>query len=488
VALSKQLSDDAIRLINYLSFKADCAREQEENPITLDMEAVNVHYNTLDTLQREKVEQLSAVMPKKPIVKSVTRPKNLYKKDGTLSSHGERWFELLQEQKLPSATVGPVNVVTGYQEGNPNSHEQVKDFLHSLGWKPATFKFVKDKEAGEERKIEQVRRDAELCPSVTALIDDHPQLQVLEDLSVIQHRLGIFKSYIAGQANGKAKATVAGITNTMRFKHGKPFVNMPGVNKPWGSEIRGSMIAPEGYVFIGADLVSLEDTTRRHYIQPLDPAYVASMDQPGWDSHLQIAILAGKITQDDYDFYRDNKDKDDLSEGDKERISRISKVRKKAKVVTYSAMYGVGAAKLAREIQSTKEEAQQLLDGFWKLNWAIRAFSEKSEVKVTGSFMWVKNKVSGFWINLRTEKDVWSSINQSTGVYVFDTWLALCRKLGLVSVGQWHDEALFLVKEDEVDRSVSLLYEAIKRTNDKLKLNVEIAIDHKVGRSYAEVH
>jgi hypothetical protein len=50
-------------------------------------------------------------------------------------------------------------------------------------------------------------------------------------------------------------------------------------------------------------MVSLEDTTKRHYIQPLDPDYVESMSVPGFDPHLTLSLLAGRITQEEYDFY-----------------------------------------------------------------------------------------------------------------------------------------------------------------------------------------
>ena len=86
----------------------------------------------------------------------------------------------------------------------------------------------------------------------------------------------------------------------------KPLVNLPGVDKPWGKEIRGCLIAPEGYTLCGSDMVSLEDTTKRHYMQPLDPDYVAEMSLDGFDPHLSLAVFAGAITQAEYDFYVEN--------------------------------------------------------------------------------------------------------------------------------------------------------------------------------------
>lgn len=168
--------------------------------------------------------------------------------------------------------------------------------------------------------------------------------------------------------------------------------------------------------------------------------------------------------------------------------NHLKAIRKKAKVVSYSAMYGIGAAKLARSLDIPKSEAQTLLDGFWKLNWATKVVAEKAEVKVVGPFMWVKNPVSGFWINLRTEKDVWSSLNQSTGVYAFDTWLYYVREQGVVVNFQMHDEkGSYLPDGNEEDHKKKLLL-AIEKTNQKLKLNVQLGVDVQFGDNYAETH
>jgi hypothetical protein len=80
-------------------------------------------------------------------------------------------------------------------------------------------------------------------------------------------------------------------------------VNLPSVDKPYGDVIRGVLTCPDGYVLAGADMTSLEDTTKRHYMKPLDPDYVEEMSQEGFDPHLSLAVYAGDLTKDEYDFY-----------------------------------------------------------------------------------------------------------------------------------------------------------------------------------------
>jgi len=111
----------------------DCLREQEANPLTLDVAKCESYLDQLETMKKEKVEALKKAMPKNTITKKKEKPKVVYKKDGSLSSHGMKWFETLRELKLPEDTCGPVTIIDGYEDGNPNSSDQVKSWLFSLG-------------------------------------------------------------------------------------------------------------------------------------------------------------------------------------------------------------------------------------------------------------------------------------------------------------------------------------------------------------------
>lgn len=170
-------------------------------------------------------------------------------------------------------------------------------------------------------------------------------------------------------------------------------------------------------------------------------------------------------------------------------IKRIKTLRKPAKVTNYSSLYGVGKKKLARTTGLSEAEAQHLLDAFWEMNWSIKAVSEKAETKVLkdGS-LWVKNPVSGFWHNLRNAKDVWSTLNQSTGVYVFDNWLAIIIQSGIPVIMQYHDEVLTYIPREEKDQAFAKFAEADRRLNQKLQLNVPVGSDYKSGTNYADVH
>lgn len=474
---SGDLSQKALKLIRYLSFKMDCLREQEANPLTIDVAKAKENYDRLLVEFESKVENLTKTMPPVPVVVKKAKPKVMFKKDGSLSVAGENWVALLRQKGLPKDHKDPIEVIKEYKEPNPKSTQQVKDWLYTLGWKPRTYKYVRDKSPGKERKIEQVRKDGELCESVLDLVDKEPALKELEGMTILQHRLGILKNFFTmPDDHGMLPASAGGFTNTLRLQHRNPIVNLPGVDKPYGKEIRECIVAPEGKVLCGADVGSLEAKTKMHYMKPHDSDYVEEMSQPGFDEHLNLAQFAGAVTEEEISQHKDNK-------------IDLTPIRKKYKATNYSAVYGVGKAKLARELGISVKEAGKLLTAYWQRNWSVKKVSEEQYVKkLKDGSMWLLNPLSGFYHSLRYEKDIFSTLNQSTGVYVFDAWVLHCRCMGIIIQGQIHDEIFFSCPQNNKKITEGLLHKAMEMTNGKLKLNVNISIDVKFGPTYASVH
>ena len=230
-------------------------------------------------------------------------------------------------------------------------------------------------------------------------------------------------------------------------------------------------------VLCGADVSSLESCTKRHLMWDYDPDYVTEMSKEGFDEHLDLAKHAGKVTQEDIDKY---------ARGD---APELKPLRSKFKATNYSAIYGVGAPKLARETGMTRREAEELLKAYWGRNWAVEKLSKDQYVKtLKDGSMWLKNPVSGFYYSLRHDKDRFSTLNQGLGVYIFDLWVANMRKLGVHPQAQMHDEVLFSLPKGQEKQTEEKLREAMKKVNETLKLNVTVGIDVEFGGSYASVH
>ena len=348
----KPLHDDAWRYIEYLNFKMQCAADQEELRWKVDVPKAKALLEELETIEKEKHAELTKAMPKKVIFKAVNRPAEdgKWKKDGSMSV---KWvkFEEKRKANCQPEDVQTFNVIVGYEDGNPGSHVQVKDWLYSLGWQPCTFKY------DDGRAIPQVREEGELTDSVVRLAEVDPAVSVLEGLSIVQHRMTVVKGFLeALDEDGYVFAGTHGFTNTLRFKHVKPLANLPGVDKAYGKEIRGLLIAPEGYVLCGSDMDSLEQNTKMHYMTPYDPEYVDTQQTEGFDAHLDLAKFAGAVTQEDIDQHN--------------KTGSLKGLRKNYKVTNYSATYGIKPLGLSRRGGFSVADAEKLLTAFWERNWA----------------------------------------------------------------------------------------------------------------------
>lgn len=504
---------DRQRIINYLNFKMDCLREQEEVKIKIDIPLLEKSLNELENMYNEKYNILKSVMPGVAKYKVRKCPKNMYKANGHLSAKGKEWLDLLREQGFADNYDKDIKIFDRYEEPNPTSTTQIKEWLYSLGWKPDVFNEVKNKKTNTSKEVEQIYNDKkELNESVKELYSVCPELEHLNMFSLIGHRIGIFKSFRDNlDENGFVVASAMGLTNTNRFKHRSPCVNLPKPGTFYGEQIRGLLIVPDdSYIMIGSDLSSAEATTQDNYMFKFDPEYVKDRRTEGFDPHLDIGILAGLITQEEADFFTHFKEGDD-----KYLYKEIKKKRSIAKVINFSSVYGSGVDKKAKLLKSTKEFAEKLHNTYWERNKAVKMVEKDRKIKVIYKdqtvkiynskdliemknqrafmdrvdTMWLLNPVSGFWQSLRFFKDIFSTLNQSTAVYVFDCYLKEARKYFKVQY-QVHDEFLTVIKKNKYtqEQIIKILKKCIASVNDKLKLPIPIDISADFGTNYAQCH
>lgn len=470
--------EDIWRYINYLTFKMDCAREQEKSRWKLDKRRATEGLDLLEKERTEKISQLSQVMPKVPIVHKKEPPKKPYKKDGSLSTTGARWQSLLRKQGLPENYSGSVDDIIGWQEPNPGSQQQIKSWLFSLGWEPSTYKIVRDKETNEVRQIPQINKEnsAGICDSIKLLYEKEPRLELLDGLSIVTHRISILKGFLgAVSEDGYVKAEIQGLTNTLRFKH-KVCVNLPKITKPYGELMRGVLICDEDTELCGSDMSSLEDRLKQHFIYPYDPDYVEEMNVEDYDPHLALALLGEEVTQEQVEAYKSGTDKS------------IKPIRDIFKNGNYACQYGAMPPRLALTAHISLAKAKQVWEIYWKKNWAIKKAAEDQLVKKIDGEMWLLNPVNGFYYSLKYDKDRFSTLVQGTASYVFDEWIREFRTIRPQLTAQFHDEVVLQIKQGHREQCTKLLRTSIDKLNNRLKLNRLLDIDVQFGQNYAEIH
>jgi len=466
--------EDIPRYLDYLYFLLDSIRVQEDNPLKLDI--IRAH-NLLDNLKAEKESKISSLakaMPKVPIKKVAKYPRGIKLSETEFYIEGDFFFEYYKSMGYPVTEI-EITKVKGYEDPNPNSPEQKKSWLFSLGWKPKHFKETTNKQ-GEVNKIPQIasKNGDGVCESVKELYTVEPRVELLDGLSILSHRIGVVEGLLRDQKDGYIYGSIAGLTNTLRMRH-KYLVNLPGLFKPYGKEIRGLLIAEEGEFLCGSDCSALEDSTKQHYIYPYDPDYVNEMRTPGFDPHLRVAELAGLLTPQQVEDHKAGR-------------ANYKKERSLAKVVNFSGVYGAGAPKIADAAGITLQEAEKLHTTYWTLNWAVKEVAASFKVRRIGKFMWLQNPVNKFWYSLREDKDRFSTGNQGLGSYFFNIWLKHVRKAGIIVNFQYHDEILFNSKGRSKEEIEMILHDCIKAANEEVKLNVNIDISIDMGQNYADCH
>jgi hypothetical protein len=499
LALLRELyiNDDEIHSpISRANFKMILLHIQENNKIKLDVELCKKNLAYLEGIISEKVEELKTIMPKIPIKATRTKPKNLYKKTGELSEASKKWFYLVKGCNLPEDYDGEIIEIIGYNEPNPSSSQQMKDFLISKGRKAKLFK------DGANGKVPQLRDDnKELCSSIKELIKTVPELEALDGLSVAQHRAGYLKAFLDTMTeDGYVTASWSSMAKTWRVKHSKPIVNLPSNNSKYGELVRSCLIAPEGKVFVNADLSSLEDKTKQCCIYPYDPSYVETLNTPGYDAHLRIAELGNFMSEDEIKFFKwykkENRSVEELPETFKvyteedlsKQYKRLSNVRKSCKVTNYSATYGASPKKIAESADISEKEAKALHKTYWDLNWSVKKFSEDLKVKTVDGRNWIYNPFTKLWIILSSEHIRFSSCNQNFGACVFDTFLWFLVQAGVKPIMSIHDELSFYIDEGQEDWARKIIKESMDKVNKFFNQPIKFESEPEFAKSYGGVH
>lgn len=515
------------RLLTFLMFKMDCARLQEKTQWEVDVPLLLATEKKLEAATNETKAALESVMPRVPQWVKKEKPKKPFKMNGDPSATGLKWTELMRAYetkevdefgtlKVKETEVkGVFKALNGYEEPNSGSHSQVKDLLYSHGWVPVSFKYEKDEEAFNawvakkpkdrshksmwsawqsskppERAIPQITVGGddgkELCESVLELAEQVPEIRKYAEFNVAKHRLSMVRGFLRDMRDGKwLQARIGGFTNTLRVQH-RELVNLPGVDKAYGGDIRGGLIAGEGMILLGSDMSSLEDRIKHHFMLPHDPEYVKTMQADDFDPHILMALIAKMVTQEEFDQFK---------AGNKTPNAKAA--RKKGKTTNYASVYNAGPAAIARAAGVSLAEGKILHEAYWKLNWAVKAIADEQVViRDSKGNKWLVNPINGFCYALRKDSDRFSTLAQGSGSYAFDMWVdniltEMETRYGKKTLtGSFHDECILCLRDNEKIKEAFklIIREAVEKVNVTLKLRRALGCETQYGKRYSDIH
>ena len=414
--------------------------------------------------------------------------KAIFKQDGSLSHHVERWLKdigYVGNSRYSCPTTGlffddPKHLRIGgpfsridFEPVNLNSHPKVKGILTALGWKPTKWNYKKDKKGQFERDDKN-----QLIPTTPKLTEDsYDSLpeglgQNIAELLKLKHRRRFIlnekdtKKGLIGHVRADGRVACDAFTcgtNTGRYRHSGAFVNLPKVSTPWGPEIRSLFCVPGDRFLVGIDLDGIEARMMGHYASFYDGGAFAKVVLQG-DVHQMTADAMGVD-------------------------------RETAKTLRYAISYGAGAGKVREILGCGPTRAHEALEEFWAatpglaklIGYLEQEYASKGYI--TG--------IDGRHLYIRHKHKLFNTLVQNAATVVFKKWMVRCyevttgKDIAAHQVLAYHDELGFEVYTP--DEFVAIKYgkymaDQARIVGEDMNLQVPISAEAKVGTRYDEVH
>jgi DNA polymerase-1 len=251
--------------------------------------------------------------------------------------------------------------------------------------------------------------------------------------------------------------------------------NIP-IRTPEGRRIRQAFVPPDGHVLLAADYSQIELRIMAHLScdKGLQKAFAADQD-----IH---RATAAEVFETAFDDVSDDQ-------------------RRSAKAVNFGLMYGMSAFGLARQLGVPRGEAQEYIDLYFDRSPGVKAFMDgiKETAREQGYVETVFGRrlylpeINARNVNRRqyAERTAINAPMQGTAADIIkramltvQDWL-LSDVPGARMIMQVHDELVFEVAEDSVDR---VRDGVVERMCAAAELDVDLKVDVGIGNNWDEAH
>jgi DNA polymerase-1 len=265
------------------------------------------------------------------------------------------------------------------------------------------------------------------------------------------------------------------VAATGRLSSSEPNLQNIPIRTPEGRRIRAAFVAPPGTILLAADYSQIELRLLAHLTG--DPVLVAAFAS-GEDIHRRtaaevFAVPAEAVTQDQ---------------------------RRRAKVINFGILYGMGPQRLSRELAISHAEAEEIIRRYFERYGYVKAFAER--VVEQGRALGYVTTMTGRRrplpdLNARAphlrqaaERMAWNSPIQGSAADVIKLAMIAVEgeldrgALGAKMLLQVHDELLFEVPEGQLEATAELVR---RRMESVMELAVPLVVDLKSGPNWASL-
>jgi DNA polymerase I len=267
------------------------------------------------------------------------------------------------------------------------------------------------------------------------------------------------------------------VTATGRLSSSNPNLQNIPIRTDRGRDIRRAFVASPGHVLLSADYSQIELRVLAHLSQ--DAELVAAFRE-GEDVHARTARAVFGIPKG--------------AEVPRER-------RAQAKTVNFGVIYGKTEFSLAKELGIPRSEAKRFIDGYFALHSGVARYMEETiaqaRVELSVATMLGRRRLlpelasANHTVRQAAERMARNTPIQGTAADLLK--LAMIRvdrrlaaeRLRARMILTVHDELVFEVSEDEVERVEKAVREEMEGA---LELRVPLVVDTGTGPSWAEAH
>lgn len=354
--------------------------------------------------------------------------------------------------------------------GEPFNIESPKQ-LQAILFEKLKLPILKKTPKGQPSTAEPVLRELAFDYPLPQVVIEYRTLSKLK--STYADKLPLMVNDKTGRIHTSYNQTVA---STGRLSSSDPNLQNIPIRSKEGRAIRSAFIAPEGYQLISADYSQIELRIMAHLSG--DKGLLTAFEQ-GLDVHKATAAEVFGVTVDNVT--------DDM--------------RRKAKAINFGLIYGMSAFGLAKQIGSSRGEAQEYIDIYFHRYPGVKTYMESMRQKgrdqgyvetLLGRRLYLpeinsKNKMR----QMAAERVAINAPMQGTAADIIkqamldvDVWLAEA-KLDAQMLLQVHDELVLEVAHNDVDVVGKKLAEVMSAA---AKLSVPLTVSVGVGGNWDEAH
>ncbi|MBF0252502.1 MAG: DNA polymerase I [Candidatus Omnitrophica bacterium] len=264
------------------------------------------------------------------------------------------------------------------------------------------------------------------------------------------------------------------VTSTGRLSSSDPNLQNIPVRTELGREVRGAFIPlSEQDILLSADYSQIELRVLAHLSKDKNLIEAFNSDE---DIHTYTASLIYNVP---------------INEVDRD-------MRGAAKTVNFGIVYGMGSFSLAKDLGISVKEAQDFIDAYFERYPNVKKFMDETikQARDEGYVSTImkrrryipeindrNNNIRSFAERAAINTPVQGSAADIIKLAMLDCF-NLKKEIGCNMVLQVHDELIFSVKKDDLDKTAARVKSAMENV---IKLDVPLKVDLKAGRSWLKM-